>query len=560
MSDEQANALNAKLRASGILPPDAGAPGESASERDEQSNELPALELPRDGWGLDDFAREAGKVTNTAGVYRRDIVPVTINPETGSIDPLDSDAFRTYLADHAFLFKWRAVPTKQGEAAKPPERVKVTMSADAARGCLKSPQFLRQQRKLSRVNSVRQPIIRESGALELLPEGYDAESGVLTLPSEVVIREDMSIDEARVLLLELHREFPFSDWSHLTLEERAESRELSKQIMGMVAFYGSLLLPYTIKRQGILYNANTHRSGKTLLAQIVVITVQGRCKIRSKPESPEEFRKMLDSTALGASPYLVLDDLTGTLKNQDLNAFMTSPWWSGRLMNSQREFEVPVQTNVFLTGHNLDTSGDIAGRVLEVKLHVEEADVQQHAVRRVINENWLTKPEVRGDICSALFALVRHWNEIKRPEGKSVKPGFEAWCRMFGGIVEAAGFGDPCERRATDETTDPEFEDMKALVAHLSGLQTEKVLEVRYEEMISACQELSLFEWVIEGKWAKGDGERTFEPSAKCNSRLGLLWSRKYGGRLFHVAEGRTVRFGARGRQRHKRYLLTLEE
>jgi len=58
---------------------------------------------------------------------------------------------------------------------------------------------------------------------------------------------------------------------------------------------------------------------------MVIIPVQGPCKLRSKPDSPEEFRKVLDALALGASPYLVLDDLPGRLANQDLNSFMTSP-------------------------------------------------------------------------------------------------------------------------------------------------------------------------------------------------------------------------------------------
>ena len=78
--------------------------------------------------------------------------------------------------------------------------------------------------------------------------------------------------------------------------------------------------------------------------------------------------------------------------------------------------------------------------------------------------------------------------------------------------------------------------------------------------MIAACQELGLFDWIIEGKWIKNGDERTFEPSGRCNSRLGKLWSMKYGGRVFHLEGGRSVRFGARGRQRHKRYMLTIEE
>lgn len=555
--NDQAAALNAKMRELGVLDPAETAT--SAGAGDGGYDSLPPLELPRDGWGLDDFAREAGKVTKLNGVFRRDRMAVTINKETGQVEPIDSDEFRTYLANLAFLFKWKSTPVPQGHPPAAPRMVKVTMSKDTAGGTLKSPQFLGQQRKLARVNSVRQPIMRADGRIELLPEGYDAESGVFTMQSDVVIREDMAIEEAREILRDLHREFPFADWASLPVEERRESRELAKQIATMVAFYAALLLPHTINRLGTLYNANTHRSGKTLLVQIVVITVQGRCKLRSKPESPEEFRKVLETTALAASPYLVLDDLTGRLANQDLNSFMTAAWWSGRLMNSQREFEVPIHTNVFLTGHNLDTSGDIAGRMLEVLLHVEDADVQQHAVRRVINEHWLSKPEVRADLCSALYALVRHWDAQKRPEGKTVKPGFESWCRMFGGIVETAGFGDPLERRQTDETTDPEFEDMKALVAHLFDKVTERVVEVKYEELIAICQEQSLFEWIIEGKWQKNGDERTFEPSGRCHSRLGLLWSRKYGGRVFHIEDGRSVRFGARGRQRHKRYQLTVE-
>lgn len=557
--DNQAQALNAKLVAMGVL--DSMPVVDPTETNNGAGAGLPPLELPRSGWGLDDFAREAAKVARASdNFFRRDKIPVTVNRETGAVEPMESDEFRTALARIAFLFKWRAVKSAPGQPPQPPERVKETMSKDTASGTLKSPEFILSQRKISRVNAVRQPIMRDDGTIELLKEGYDEASGVYTMPSEIVVREDMPIEQARALLLDLHREFPFADWSHLPVDERQESRELAKQIASMVGYYGALLLPHTIKRQGTLYNANTHRSGKTLLAQMVIIPVQGRCDLQTKPDSAEEFRKLLDSTALSASPYLLLDDLTGLLKNQSLNAFMTTPWWTGRVMNSQRTFSAPLHCNVYITGHNLDTSGDIAGRVLEVVLHVEQADVQQHSVRRVINEHWLSKHDVRGDICSALYALVRYWNEQKRPEGATVKPGFETWCRMFGGIVYAAGFGDPLERRATDETTDADFEDMKALVQAAMDTTKERVLEIKYDELITLCQSNALFGWIIEGKWTKDDGKSVFEPSGRCNSRLGLLWSRKYGGRVFHLADGRRVRFGMRGRQRHKVYTLTQED
>lgn len=119
---------------------------------------------------------------------------------------------------------------------------------------------------------------------------------------------------------------------------------------------------------------------------------------------------------------------------------------------------------------------------------------------------------------------------------------------------------DPLERRATDETTDADFEDMKALVQAIMDKSKEKVVEVKYDELIAESLHNALFGWIIEGKWNKNETPAVYEPTGRCNSRLGLLWSRKYGGRVFSLSDGRRVRFGMRGRQRHKLYTLTLED
>lgn len=555
MSD-QADALNEQLRSRGVIP---APPTTSAGDSDDKSERptAPPLELPRDGWGLDDFAREAGHVTKTNGVFRRDNVAVTINKTLGTIEPLDSDRFRTYLANLAFLYKWRAAGKD-----KPPEQVKVTMSKDTASGTLKADQFLFQQRELSRVNQVRQPVIRSTGKLELLAEGYDPESGIYTMPSDVVIRDDTTAAQAVEMLTSLHREFAFPDWLDVPVAERTSSLYLARQVALMVGFYGTHLLPSSEFRQGGFFTANRERSGKGLLSRMIIVPVMGRLKVRTKPDSPEEMRKLLDSIALGAASYLMLDDISpGNLKSQDLNAFMTTDWWSGRYMNTQREFEVPISTSVYMTGHNVTLTGDLAGRLLEVKLHMQEADVSQHRVQNVITPAWLASPAVRSDICSALWALIRHWDTAGRPHGPTLKPGFESWCRVFGGITTAAGIGDPCRKLEGEDSPDPEFEDMQRMVRHIMHEVKEPLVEVQFADLISTCQHLNCFEWIIEGKWhnaGKEKDERWFEPSDRCNARLGKLWSQKYGGTIFTLTDGRRVKFGQRGRGRHKKQAFAL--
>jgi hypothetical protein len=65
------------------------------------------------------------------------------------------------------------------------------MSRDVARAVLASKQFFSGIRYLRRVNCCRQPTLRASGEIELLPVGYDEQAQVLTL-DEIPFDEAMS--------------------------------------------------------------------------------------------------------------------------------------------------------------------------------------------------------------------------------------------------------------------------------------------------------------------------------------------------------------------------------
>ena len=560
----QVDALNRLAREHGGSTVDGGGPPEVIEEGGEKpSHEVPWIELPREGRVITNFARELGDVCAKNGVYRRDKIAVTINKESGLIDVMQPEEFIGYAEGLCVPFIYKVKKVDEDEFTK--LKVAKSMSKQVATTTLRHPDFVYRQRKLERVNPVRMPIMRGDGRIELLQEGYDRESGILTLTSGVKISEDMALDEAVQGLFSIYREFPFSDWDVKRSDKKeGRSRSLSVQIASMLAFYGALLLPLNALRLGALFNANSHGAGKTLLMKMIITTVMGKCRLRALPKNEEEFRKLLDAAALGAAPYIAIDNVSGNLKNDDLDAFITSEDWGGRVMHSQREYEVPRQSIVFITGHNLTLSGDLARRLLESKLSIEEADIRDRVVKREYDDNWLKRPAVRSELLSALWCIIRHWDKAGRPhEGATTMGGFKEWCKIFGGMTVFSGFGDPCERPAADESPDSELEDMRALITALVG-ELEKgktTAEFRFSEVLEFAVTESCFSWMIDGRWKDPkDGPKFYEATSKTESMLGRLFSMKYGGRIFTLKDGRKVRFGQHGKNRQKKYTVTIVE
>ncbi|HRQ87536.1 MAG TPA: hypothetical protein PLA50_01990, partial [Bacteroidia bacterium] len=240
--------------------------------------------------------------------------------------------------------------------------------------------------------------------------------------------------------------------------------DLAVHACAMISFYGSLLMPTNAARLNFFYKANKHRSGKTLLIKTAIAPVIGRTVIQPFPKNEDKLIELLNSVAIGARTYLVLDDIKGFLSSEALNGFLTAAWWGGRRFHRQELFEAQRQAICFLSGHEVTLSPDLAGRFLECRLHVEEADASRHEVKNPIDDEYLERPLVRSELLNAVNALIVLWDLAGRPKGSTVRPGFETWCRIYGGITEFGGFGDPCARRPDDEGSDPEFDDMQALI------------------------------------------------------------------------------------------------
>jgi hypothetical protein len=363
-----------------------------------------------------------------------------------------------------------------------------------------------------------------------------------------MIYDTMTREESCGVLDELLAEFPFAD----------EGRSKSVQIAAMLSLFCLQMLSRKAQVPMFVYTSNSQRSGKTLLAKTAIIPVMGAAAAQTLSGEDEELRKVLDAVVRDGSPYLLLDNLKRRITSDALEAFCTSASWSGRVLGSSRTFVMEKQTVIFLTANHAQVSTDIAGRALFVDLWIPEADPQSRMVKRVMDDAYLARPDVRQRALSALWGLVRHWDAAGRPQGPSRLAGYEEWSRMVGGIVTAAGYADPLTRPEMDTAGDPDAENMQELARLLSEMdQPEAGFE--FHKIIEVCQEKNLFEHIIEGKWFRPSDEPPYyEPSAKCKSRMGKLMT-SYDGRMFRYKDGTAITFGKRGRNRQRRYRVHME-
>lgn len=525
---------------------------------DDLAPSKPWLELPgRGSRVLSDFARDAGSILSKAPLFRREQVLVTVDHETGLLALMTADRFLSWISKYAIVYE--AIEAGKG-VNKQTFNSPRTMPVVVARGCLASDEFYAGIRPLTRVNLVRMPVMRDDGRVQLLKDGYDEESGIYTVPGAVKIDEEMPLEKAVAILRDYTSEFGWEDRK----PETGLSRSQAVAVCEMVALFGMGLQSVEAARMGFLYRSNAPGGGKSLLAVLGIIASFGLPK--SMPRAGEdELRKVLDTAALQGASYLFFDNLKGHVESALLEAFMTSPVWAGRVMGSQKSFEAKKSTVLIITGNNLTVSPDLQRRMLQCDLFVEEFDLQEKQHRRDLNPVMLSKPASRSEILSALWALIRNWDVTGRPKaGTPEKPHrvatFAEWSDIFGGIVQAAGFGNPLEKPSDDQAAAQVTVQQRKLVDSLAHDLKEgnEVKKFDFQELVDCCHHHEFFAWMLDGKEKRENDKSWYEPSPKCRSRLGIFFSKEMGRRIFSLETGKRVRFFPEGEGRGRKFVVEL--
>jgi hypothetical protein len=371
-----------------------------------------------------------------------------------------------------------------------------------------------------------------------------------------------TLEESRKYLMDLLVEFPFADKG-----EDGHSRSMAVQVAAMLSQFCCSMLPGGASRMGIVYNANSQRSGKSLLAKIAITPVHGPFTPSTWKSNEEELNKVIDSAVLAGQTYMCFDNVRGYLASQTLEAIMTAPEWTGRILGKTEMFRATNRITLFVTGNDCILSPDLDHRTLMCDLYVSEGDVQSRSPSFIIDDTWLMQRENRVNILSAIYGLVRSWHEAGMPLASSFgyKPrlGFERWGEMFGGMVAHAGFGNCLERVASETSGDSEARNIRKLLKELMDLAIHDRNEFTFQQVVDACHENDIFDWMLDGRM-NNDGE--FILSARSKSKFGLTLGR-YAPNIDsaakvvkeprnYIVNEKPVLFGSINQGRHKRFFI----
>ena len=359
-------------------------------------------------------------------------------------------------------------------------------------------------------------------------------------------------------------EFPFSEKKPLSDLDGAspdffQSRSLSVQIAAMVSQAHPGLLPAHASRMGYIYNSNTERSGKTLLCKISLMPFHGKMAVQTWTKKEEDLRKAIDAEMLGGARYIVFDNVRRHIQSASIEALMTNPTWTGRVLGRTEMFQVRNQATIFFTGNDCTVSPDMAHRCLVCDLFVEEANVQERQVIDPISDDWLMRRENRFKILSALFGLVRYWNAAGRPKPSGrLRVGFERWCNIYAGIVEFAGFGDCLAEPEVEKDVNTEAADMRVLVLELlkKGEESVRRLEFSFQQIVNTAHEAGVCGWALEGKEEHGDFILTHKSEIKFGKLLRKYAPLKPDVRRFRISASEVVQIHCTSRNQNRRYII----
>ena len=552
-------------------------------------NHLTMVESPGENTPVLYFIRALLPAIRDKPIYRRDNVVVLPDDDGQRLSVCKPSTFRTWVDRYVAPFRFRT-DKDTGEVLTAVR----TISKDVAEMVLTSVDFLPHVKNIKGINPVARPSIHSPDApLVLQTAGYDETTETLTFKSDLNdYDETQSLRQATDFLRELLCQFPFSDWvvADATEYERGilppgyfQSRSQAVQVAAMLSQFAINCVPRDSLRMAFVFNANAHRSGKSLLCKMAVVPVNGKMASQSYTSKDEDLRKVIDAEMIRASNYITFDNVKTKVQSQVIEALMTAVTWTGRILSRSEMFDATNTATLYFTGNQIKMSGDLQARCLFVDLRVEEANAQERRVEAPIDDSWLMKTENRRAILTALWTIVREWDKAGRPKPKSkTRLGFEQWCDVIAGMVEFAGFGDCLAEPKLEDAGDNEEMQMNAFVhylaqkevwvtsAHADKLGRTEIataelpgrLEYSFQELADLALNEGHFDWILEGEETKDLDDRvTIKLNSRGASRFAALL-RTYAPtketRSFPLAADRRVRFSCTGQNRAKRYVLDL--
>lgn len=396
------------------------------------------------------------------GLYRRSTGATLVMPTpAGELAGVDVHAIRVLCHEAATVCRWRP---RKGEGAAlavstdgAMELAPAPMPRDIAEAVISTWPTASTWAELPVLDRIApSPCLLPNGRV-LQPGEYDAAHGVMVAPGAGAVdvpdsptRED-AVNAARALLA-VACDFPF-----VAEADKSAWLSLLLTIVARPCFMG----PTPI----FVASGNEAGTGKGKLVNAAAIIATGaEADPRKLPgAADEEQSKVITAIARKAPAIALFDNARRPIGGEALEAIATATRWGGRLLRTSEDLSLPWATVLAVTANSPDVAGDMARRIIPIRLHTDRADPENRAgfvhpdLERHIREN-------RARYLAAALTIARAYLLAGSPAQVIMPMGsYEAWSAFARAALVWLELADPIETRETVEDSDPVAEALETV-------------------------------------------------------------------------------------------------
>ena len=278
-----------------------------------------------------------------------------------------------------------------------------------------------------------------------------------TPPTVDQITDDM-VDEAKSILFEPIRDFPFTDGfngdDNLPIKSAEKDADgfpypnLDRGRASRQVAFAMMIQPFVqdfidAPTPAYLIDKSLQGSGAGFLSNCIAYPFNGAlATVLSLSENEEEVRKHITSALRAGDAVSFIDNIKHRIVSASLAAVLTADVWKDRKLGSTEILVIPNRTMWVLAGNNVKAAAEMVRRI--IPLRIDAATANPAADRKLGVDfkhelsTWL--PENRLRMIWAIHVLILNWVKKGCPRGSRTVNSFERWSVVMGGIMEAAGF------------------------------------------------------------------------------------------------------------------------
>lgn len=472
--------------------------------------------LPFNGKLITDFAEEVSEILKDKNTifYRPDLREI-VEIDNNEFNIVNPSRFITLLEKYATPSCWKLKEDiKKGEK-KDYELTPKSMNENLSKTLLQSHILRNRLPKIQRIFNCPIPIIY-NGELTFPNKGYDKRfNSWLPYNSPTISYPNMNLEDAKDVLATIFEEFCFKS-----------EQDYTNAVAGLITPFLKGLYPRFNNRSPLfVYLANRERSGKDYLAGITGILYEGYALEESpicngeRGNNNDELRKKILSALISGKKRLHFANNKGHLDNSVLEGVITAERHSDRILGRNELADIDNELDFSMSGNiGISFTPDLMNRSRFINLFLEIEDANSRKFANPYLHEWLK--DNRELILSALYSLVRNWIEKGKPIGSICFASFPIWANICGGIMECAGYANPCnpDKEVLALGGDSETNEMKQLYEYLYEKRPEEFIDKYEIRNIISVDDLDIFSYFDFSK--KTDQTKFGLKLSKFNGRI----------------------------------------